>query len=148
MCIVTFAGSSPMASIAADGSVTLGSNNQDALSLPFDTIIESIYATINSSVTFTFPSGMSVYPFVRLYAADASTNTFSPLAGTETTVSSGYSGAVPANTPRVAATPQIGLYLPAGTRLLIGGAMSVSGTATLSQKYFFYFTGGIAVRPA
>jgi hypothetical protein len=38
--------------------------------------------------------------------------------------------------------------LNAGTRILIGGQMQMTGSIALAQTYYFYYTGGIALRPA
>jgi hypothetical protein len=112
--------------------------------LPFEAIIENIYVTFNTYTTYTFPSGITVYPFLQLYAAPPADNTFVPLSVTRVTAN-GYSGAVPSHTPRTASIKQLGITLPAGIRILIGGQIRTSGTGTLAQSYNFYYTGGISI---
>jgi hypothetical protein len=134
--------------LAANGTVTLAKENQDALSLPFDAVVESIYMTVNTYVSFTFPAGITVYPFLQLYTAAAGTNIFFPISATKLPLPTGYGGTVPANTPQAASVQQLDLPLAAGTRLLIGGHMEITGAGTLAHSYYFYFTGGIALRQA
>jgi hypothetical protein len=132
-------------SLAADGSVALAPDSQYAFSLPFDAVLENLYITIGSAITFTFPAGITVYPFVQLFVANSDSNTFEPLV--KLVPSLGYDGSVSSNTTRTASLSQIGASLSAGTRILIGGQMQISGSGSLSQQYYFYFTGGISLRP-
>jgi hypothetical protein len=143
---ITFAGTSPVMTLEGNGTVTLQANNQDVFSLPFAAVIENIYVTFNTYLDFTLPSGITVYPFLQLYTASPASNTFAPLSMTKLAVNTGYSGRVQARTARAASVSQIGLTLPAGTRVLIGGQMEIIGTSNLAQSYNFYLTGGIALR--
>jgi hypothetical protein len=133
--------------LAANGTAVLSRDNQDAFSLPFDAVIENIYMTVNIPALFTFPAGIVVRPFLQLYTAAPDSNTFVSLPATKLSLKTGYSGSVPANTPQSASVQQIGLRLTAGTRLLIGGHMEITGTGSLAHSYLFHFTGGIALRP-
>jgi hypothetical protein len=109
-------------------------------------VLESIYITIGSAVTFTFPSGITVYPFVQLFSAPAGTNTFTPIPATIVMPTTGYGGSVPSNTTRAASLSNIGISFSAGTRILIAGQMEIRGASSLSQQYYFYFTGGLDLR--
>jgi hypothetical protein len=144
---ITFGGQSTVG-LSSTGSVTLGGDNQDAFTLPFDAIIENIYVTFNTYTNYTIPPGITVYPFLQLYVAQQTSNSFTPMSLTKIVASPGYNGTVPSHTARSAVFKQIGLRLAAGTRVLIGGHISLSGSGTLAQRYSFYFTGGIAVRMA
>jgi hypothetical protein len=136
-----------VASLDANGTVTLSGNRQDVFSLPFDATLENIYMTVNSRATFTFPSGITVRPFLELYTAAPDSNVFTPVPSTKLTVQPGYSGGpIPSNTAQAASVRQIGLQLTAGTRVLIGGHLEISGTGPLLHTYYFYFTGGIALK--
>jgi hypothetical protein len=135
-------------SLAPDGSVTLTPDSQSVFSLPFNAVIESLYITIGSAITFTFPAAITVYPFVQIFAASPDSNTFMPIPSTKLVPANGYSGFVPSNTMRTASLSQIGAPLSAGARILIGGQMEIDGSSALAQQYYFYFTGGIALRPA
>jgi hypothetical protein len=121
-------------------------DNQDTFTLPFDAVIENIYVTFNTIVDYTFPPGLTVYPYLQLYTADQTDNVFTPIAETQVIANEGYSGTVPSHTPRSASLRQIGVPLSAGTRILIGGHMMTAGTANLTRDYYFYFTGGISLR--
>ncbi|MDR2659876.1 MAG: hypothetical protein LBC27_07820, partial [Spirochaetaceae bacterium] len=145
--IITFGGDPPVVPLASDGSVTLAPDSQGVFSLPFDAVLESIYITIGSAITFTFPAGISVYPFVQIFTAPPSGNTFTPIPSIKLVPSVGYSGPVPSNTTRAVSLSQIGVSLSAGTRILIGGQIQIIGSSSLSQQYYFYFTGGLALRP-
>ncbi|MDR2091226.1 MAG: hypothetical protein LBP62_06250, partial [Clostridiales bacterium] len=144
---ITFGGSPPVMTIEPNGTVILSGDNQDVFSLPFAAVIENIYATVNTFIAFTFPSGITVYPFLQLYAAAPESNIFVPISTTKLTVKNGYSGAVAARTPRAISLGGINLQLIAGIRLLIGGHMEIRGSGALARNYYFYFTGGIAIRP-
>jgi hypothetical protein len=130
----------------ANDTIVLTTDNQSAFSLPFNATIESIYVTLATWVSFTFPVSMSVYPYLQLFTAPAESNVFTPVAQTRIMPTAGFSGTVPANTTRAAFVSNIGLTLPAGTRILIGGLMQIIGSSSLAQNYYFYFTGGIALR--
>jgi hypothetical protein len=145
---ITFGGSSPVVTLASDGSAALTGDNQDAFSLPFDAVIENIYVTFNTIVDYTFPSGLTVYPFLQLYTASSDSNTFTPIETTKVAVDTGYSGTVPSHTSRAASLKQLNLSLSAGTRILIGGQMEARGSANLARDYYFYITGGISLRQA
>jgi hypothetical protein len=145
---ITFAGSSPVMALEGNGTVLLQTNNQDVFSLPFPAVIENIFVTFNTYVDVAFSAGITVYPFLQLYTARPDSNTFTPLSMTKLEVNTGYSGRVPARTPRAASVLQIGLNLSAGTRVLIGGQMEIVGSGNLLQTYYFYLTGGIAIRSA
>jgi hypothetical protein len=121
-------------------------DNQDTFSIPFDAVIENICVTFNTIIDYTFPPGLTVYPFLQLYSADPDSNVFTPIAETQVIVTEGYSGAVPSHTPSEASLRQIGVPVSAGTRILIGGHMTTAGTTNLSRDYYFYFTGGISLR--
>jgi hypothetical protein len=143
---ITFAGASPVITLASDGTVALSGDNQDVFSLPFNAVVESIYMTVSTRVDYTFPQGLTVYPFMQLYVAAPSINTFTPIPTTKLIVNTGYSGATPSHTTRAASLRQIGLTLIAGIRILIGGHMEIAGSGTLNRDYNFYFTGGISLR--
>ncbi|MDR1615842.1 MAG: hypothetical protein LBR98_02370 [Syntrophomonadaceae bacterium] len=144
---ITFGGTPPVIALAEDGTVTLqAKNNQDVFSVPFASVIENIYVTFNTYVDFTFPAGITVYPFLQLYIAHPASNTFAPLSMTKLVANTGYSGTIPAHTPRAASVLQMGITLTAGTRILIGGQMEIKGSGNLNQNYYFYSTGGIAIR--
>jgi hypothetical protein len=145
--LITFGGTPPVVDLGSNERVTLGSNDQAVFSLPFNAIIESVYVNVISVVSFTFPSGIDVYPFVELFIADPASNIFTALPQTKTVPSDGFNGQVPADTVNEASLSQIGVLLNAGTRILIGGQMQIIGSGPLSQNYYFYFTGGIALRP-
>jgi hypothetical protein len=138
--------SSPSATLTGDN-IILKVDNQNCFSLPFDCVIESIYVTLGSSITYTFPAGSITYPYVQLYSAESGSNTFSPLPQSIAFPSQGYSGAVPANTLQTAMATQPTTSLAAGTRILITGEMAINGgTASKQRSYYFYFTGGIGLR--
>jgi hypothetical protein len=143
---ITFGGSSPTVALAADGTVALMGDNQDVFSLPFDAVIENIYVTFNTIIDYTFPAGLTVYPFLQLYTAPPDSNIFTPVATTKLAVKMGYSGVVPSHTPRAAFLRQINLPLSAGIRIMIGNHMETAGNAKLAWDYYFYCTGGIALR--
>jgi hypothetical protein len=130
---------------ANDGTIALPTDEQLCFSLPFDCVIESIYATFGALAAFTLPSESAATPYVQLYSAPSDSNTFSPLAQTIAAPTQAYSGHIAINTLRTAAVTQQTAPLPAGTRILIVGALSISGTP-LQQSYYFYFTGGIGIR--
>jgi hypothetical protein len=134
-----------MVDLPSSGNIVLADSNQNCFSMPFDGIIESIYATVSSTVNYTFPTGITVYPYVQLYQAQDVSNTFTPMSMTAF-VTQGYSGYTPANTLRRAVTTQPTSVIPAGTRILITGAMTAIGTGTLQRNDYFTFTGGIALR--
>jgi hypothetical protein len=116
--------------------------------MPFNGVINSVYATFGVPVAYTFPSGITVYPYIQLYSAPAGANTFTPLSQTMTATTQGFSGATVANTLRTAGSTQTTGTLPAGTRILITGGMRVtsSGTATVARSDYFYFTGGVGIK--
>jgi hypothetical protein len=143
---ITFGGSSPVITLAAEGTAALMGDNQDTFTLPFDAVIENICVTFNTIVDYTFPQGLTVYPFLQLYTAPPDSNVFAPVAETKLAVNVGYSGTVLSHTPRAASLQQLGLSLSAGTRILIGGHMETAGGSGLSRDYYFYFTGGISLR--
>jgi hypothetical protein len=144
--LLTFCGTTPTVTLAANRSATLSKDNQDVFSLPFNAVIENIYVTFNTFVTFTFPNGFTVYPFVQLYTASPSSNTFTPISTAKAAADTGYSGTVQAYTPQTGFLKRIGLSLTAGTRILIGGQMEIIGGGNLARTYYFYFTGGIGLR--
>jgi hypothetical protein len=144
--LLTFSDRPIILSLAANGTITLGTDEQYVFSLPFDAVIESIYITVGNFGTFTVPSGMTVYPLVQLFAALPESNTFTPIALSKTLPVTGFSGTTQANTMRAGSNSQIGVSLVAGMRLLIGAQMQITGN--LSQRYYFYFTGGIALLSA
>jgi hypothetical protein len=145
--LLTFSDKSPVLSLDANGNVTLDTDNQYVFSLPFDAVIENVYITVGNWGTFTVPSGITVYPFVQLFTALPESNTFMPMSSSKTLPTTGFSGATPINTMRAGFKSQIGVSLVAGMRILIGGQMQIGGSGSLSHKYYFYFTGGIALRP-
>jgi hypothetical protein len=145
---LTFGGSSPVVALASNGSVALMGENQDTFTLPYDAVIENIYVTFNTIIDYMFPPGLTVYPVLQLYDAVQDSNVFMPVAATKLIAEAGYTGAVPSHTPASASLRQLGLYLRAGTRLLIGGRMETAGSANLARDYYFYFTGAIALREA
>jgi hypothetical protein len=145
--VLTFGAEPPILPVAPNGSIT-ARDAQSAFSLPFDTVIESVYITVGTLADFNFPSGVTVYPFVQLFAATDESNVFTQIPDTKTVVSAGYSGFVPGNTMRTAFTSQIQAPLSAGTRILIGGAIQLSGSGNLARSYYIYYTGGIGLRQA
>jgi hypothetical protein len=72
---------------------------------------------------------------------------FVPLSSTKTVPLQGLKGNTPAETMLSASTTQLNIRLAAGIRLLIGGQMQITGNSSLQQTYYFYYTGGIALRP-
>jgi hypothetical protein len=120
-------------------------DHQSAFSLPFDAMIENVYADISSAAVFTVPTGITAYPFVQLYIASPGNNTFVAIPNAKAIPSTGYSGSVPAGTTRRAFTKQLSLQLFAGMRVLIVGQMQTSGSGTLLQNFYFHYTGGIAL---
>jgi hypothetical protein len=136
---------SPTITLANDGSITLDSTRQVCFSLPFDCVIENIYATVGLPATLTFPNGLTVRPYIQIYSAPSNSNTFTPLPLAAAFVTQGYSGQVAANTLRTAESSLQTTPLAAGTRILIVGAMQTEGTAVLLQSYHFYLTGGISI---
>jgi hypothetical protein len=145
VCVVTFGGTSPVVTLAADGTAALMGDNQDAFSLPFDAVFKNIYVTFNTIIDYTFPSGLTIYPVLQLYTAPADSNIFMPVASTKL-AAQGYSGVVPSHTPQAASLRQIDLFLSEGTRIFIGGYMEAHGSVSLSRDYYFYFTGGISLQ--
>jgi hypothetical protein len=129
--------------LAADGTASLTGINQDTFTLPVNATLESIYLTVNTSVVFTFPPGITAYPFIQLYTAPPDSNTFTPAPATKTVVNTGYSGYTPSHTAIAASRQNIGLPLSAGTQILIGGHMETAGSAALLRDYHFSFTGGV-----
>jgi hypothetical protein len=123
-----------------------GLDGQTAFSLPFDAVIERIYATVGNRSVVVVPGGVTMYPFVQLLSAAAGSNTFTPMPATITIPASGLSGTVAANTMLAASTAQLNLALPAGTRILICGAMQTAGSGVLLHSYYMYYTGAIALR--
>jgi hypothetical protein len=144
--LITFGGSPPVESLGSDGTITLGTNDQSPFTLPFDAIIENIYVDIGTYINFTFPSGITVFPFVQLFMAAPASNTFTAIPQTKVMPTAGFSETVPANTMRSASLREIGVSVSAGTRLLIAGQMQINGSGALTQNYYFYHTGGIALR--
>jgi hypothetical protein len=134
--------------IDANGQVEPLSDSLTTFTLPFDAVLDSVYLTLESSINFAFPSGTVTFPYVQIYAAAPDSVLFTPIPGAAAIPTDGYSGTVPAYTLRTAAQTGIGATLPAGTRILIGGLMSVAGGGNLTSSYYFYFTGGIALRAA
>jgi hypothetical protein len=134
--------------LAANGTVTLVSGTQSVFSAPFNIVIVSIYMTVGVLVDFTFPTGLTVYPYVELFVASSESNVFSPIPQTRTMLSKGYSGTILSSTMHAASTKQIGLTLPAGMRILIGGGIVITGTVNLARSYYIYYTGGIGLRQA
>jgi hypothetical protein len=146
--LITYGGDPHVITLGSNGTVTLGNGGQAVFSLPFDVIIESIYICIGNLSDFTVHSGATAYPFVELFAAAPASNIFTELSQTKVVPSTGFSGLTHANTMREASVDQIGVRLNAGMRILIGGQMQVTGSGALAQVYYFYYTGGIALRPA
>jgi hypothetical protein len=142
---LAFGLSYPAIKLEQNGTIILSGDNQDAFSLPFDAVIENIYVVFNTYVSFTFPDGITVYPFLCLYSAASDDNTFAPLLSTKLRPDTGYSGSVPKHTTRTASVQGIGLSLLAGTRILIGAQMEISGSSNLGRSYYFYFNGGIGL---
>jgi hypothetical protein len=145
--LITFGGDPLVVTLGPNETVSLGRNNQSAFSLPFNAILENVYINVGPLTNFTFPTGLTVYPFVELFAAAPASNVFTALPQTKTVPASGFSGAVTANTMLVASVNQIGVQLTAGTRIIISGQMQITGSGVLFQNYYFHYTGGIALRP-
>jgi hypothetical protein len=145
---VGFGGSGTAIPISPSGTVTPTAESQIAFSLPFDAVIDRVYASFSNVAVFTVPTGLSAFPCVQLYSAAPGSGTFTPLAGTKTLPVAGFSGQVPALTALFASRSNMGITLPAGTRILIGGQMELAGSPLLALGYYFFFTGAIAVRQA
>jgi hypothetical protein len=135
--------------IITGGNIVLGSFDQNSFSLPYDCIIENIYATICSMSSYTLPSGVTTYPYIQLYSSTPESNIFAPIPQSRAMVTQGYSGSVPAETVRFASSTTPSSVFPAGTRILIIGEMLNTGPAgALERSGNFNFTGGIGVRAA
>jgi hypothetical protein len=143
--LITFGGQTPVLSLGAGDNITLGRDNQAAFSLPFDVILESIYADMSTRVALTLPSGITVYPFVQLFVAAPGSNTFVAIPQARALPSIGFSGTVPAQAMREASVRNIGLRLSIGMRILIGGQMRIGGSSSLAHTYNFHYTGGIGL---
>jgi hypothetical protein len=111
-------------------------------------VIDSIYASFSNVTAFTVPAGVSASPEIQLYTAAPGSMTFTPLAGTETLPAAGLSGQNPAFTTLSASRSNIGITLSAGTRILIGGQMVLSGSPLQTLSYYFFFSGAISIRQA
>jgi hypothetical protein len=148
LSLITFGGDPPVIPLRSDGTATLGNSGQAVFSLPFDAIIENIYINVGNLTDFTPPSGTTVYPFVELFTAAPASNIFTALPQTKVVPSAGFTGLTYANTMRAGSVSQMNVRLTAGTRILIGGQMQTTGSGALTQTHYFYFTGGIALRPA
>jgi hypothetical protein len=145
---LTFSNRPTIIPIEPNGTVNLDVDDQNAFTLPFDSVIENVYICVGNLGTVTIPPDTTVYPFVQLFSALPESNNFIPLPLSKTVPTTGFSGTVLQSTMRAASTSQIGISLVAGMRLLIGGQIQVSGSGKLDQRQYFYFSGGIALRPA
>jgi hypothetical protein len=148
VAVIGFVGETPVITLSSNGDLILGTDEQSAFSVPFNAIIESIYITAGTRVTYTFPTANAVFPFVQLYVAAPGSNAFVPIPTARVTTSIGFSGSTPAGSMLAASRTGINVQLAAGMRILIGGGMQITGTGTLQQNYYMYFTGGIALRPS
>jgi hypothetical protein len=145
--MITFSNRPAMVFFEPNGTVSLGVDEQNAFTLPFDAVIESIYICIGNFKDETFSPGITVYPFVQLFTAPLEGNNFAPLPLSKTVPATGFSGTVKENVMLAASNSQIGVALTAGTRVFIGGQMEITGGGNLEQRHYFYFSGGIALRP-
>jgi hypothetical protein len=143
--LITFGGDPRVVSLGSGGFITLGRDNQSAFTLPFNAVVDSIYVDISSMTAINIPTGITVYPSVRLYVASPGNSTFVAIPSSQAAPSSGFSGSVSAFTTRIASVKQLNLSLLAGIRIIIGGQIEISGSSGLARDYYFYFTGGIAM---
>lgn len=129
-----------------DGSFNLSerTNRQIAFSLPFDMTIESIYITVGNYGSFS-PVG-TVFPYVQLYQAEPNSNQFNPIANTDVVPATGLGpGSTAANTMLAASKTGLGINLPAGTRIAVGGLVKQTNANLIETNYYLYYTGGLGL---
>jgi hypothetical protein len=144
--LITFAGIPPVQPLDASGGITLAADSQPAFSLPFDAVLESIYLTVASHSGCKCQEGAACLPFVQLFTAPPGSNRFTALPQTQTAPATGYSGKAPGGELRAASVRDLGIPLPAGTRVLIVGMIRFTGGDTPPRSSYYNFSGGIALR--
>jgi hypothetical protein len=145
--LLAFGGVAGILPLTGSGVLMLGDDNQSAFSLPFNAIIEAVYLTVGVGGTPVFPGGITVYPFVQLFAASPGDNNFSVLSQTKTVPLQGFSGTAAPGAAISAVNQQINTPLCAGTRILIAAQLMIKGNCCLQRGDNFYYSGGIALRP-
>lgn len=133
--------------IAADGTFDLSKydNREFAFSAPFDCILENIYVTSSIWGSVNIANGTTVYPYIMVYRAPASSLKFSPVWESKTKPSIALTGSVRSDGVFPGSVDDIGTELSAGDRLIIAGHLESSGTGSLAYTIFTYFTGGMSI---
>jgi hypothetical protein len=128
-------------------------DKQVCFSMPFDGIVRRIEATMLQYTGFDYADRIAV-PFVELFTADPHSNAFAAQPSTYTQASEslgypdyGFAGNVHANEPIHGWKDNIGLALPAGTRVAIAGMCRAQGNVSARDNWF-NFSGSIWIEHA